>query len=286
MRLSYHFCIPLLSLLLATASALAEVYEIRGVVLELSPEIDTVVVRHEAVPGFMPAMTMPFAVRDASELTGLSVNDEVSFEFVMGSGASFARNFEVTGQAEPTTAAGSGTASRPQSTRLEEGSQVPDTELTDQFGNVTGLRDEAGRFTLLTFIFTRCPVPDFCPLMSSKFGELQRRFDQGGIEEKVRLLSITIDPEFDTPEVLRQYGESLRADFGNWTFATGEPELIDAIASAFRLYRERDGVTLDHALCTALVSPDGTVLEIWRGNRWETDAAYASTREAIGNAAD
>ncbi len=164
----------------------------------------------------------------------------------------------------------------------KEGSQVPDVELTDQFGDATSLRDDEGRFTLLTFIFTRCPVPDFCPLMSSKFGELQRRFGEAGTGENVRLLSITIDPEFDTPEVLHQYGESLAADFENWTFATGEPELIDEVASAFRLYRERDGVTLDHALCTALVSPDGTLIEIWWGNRWETDAAYRSTMEAIG----
>ena len=93
------------------------------------------------------------------------------------------------------------------------------------------------------------------------------------------LLSITIDPEHDTPEILRAYGESLGADFETWTFATAAPEVIDGVTSGFRLFRERNGVQLDHAL----IAPDGTVIEIWRGNGWTTDTVYERTSEAIEN---
>lgn len=268
-------------LLLAGAAAMqAAVYNVRGVVLELRPETRTAVVRHEAIPGLMPAMTMPF-VAPPEDFEKLSVDDQVEFEFVMEAGsASQARNFKVLGKASESAAQNQETPQR-RAPKLEEGSVVPEVKLVDQDEQIVGLRDEQGRHTLLTFIFTRCPVPDFCPLISGNFAQLHNRLNQADLHDSVRLLSITIDPEFDTPEVLHDYGASFKANFDQWVFATAEPETIDFVASAFRVFRERDGARLDHALCTALVAPDGTVVDIWRGNAWKVDTVFERIQNSV-----
>lgn len=261
----------------AASTAQAAVYHMRGVVLELRPETNTAVIRHEAVAGLMPEMTMPFTTA-STDFEALSVNDQVEFEFVMEAGSpSIARNFKVVGQTPPREAA---TGSQRKAPKLEEGSVVPQVELTDQDGETVSLRGERDRHTLLTFIFTRCPVPEFCPMISGQFAQIHKRLEADQLHDQVRLLSITIDPEYDTPEILRQYGGAYGADFDQWTFATAEPERIDFIASAFRLFRERNGARLDHALCTALLSPDGTVLKIWRGNAWKVDEVVSRIRDA------
>lgn len=272
------------ALLLAALAAHGQVHEVKGVVVALRPETQVAVIRHEAIPGLMPAMTMPFAVPAEDDFSKLSRNDSVRFEFVMEADGSHARAFEVLGKASPEAAARRDMRRPRPAEKLEEGSAVPPFQLEDQDGEPTDLRDDEGRFTLMTFIFTRCPVPDFCPLMSSNFSELQSRFDRADLLENVRLLSVTIDPEYDTPSVLREYGKALGADFAHWAFATAGTAEIDKVASAFRLYREENGAVLDHTLATALIAPDGTMLAIWRGNRWTTDEVFERTSEAVEQA--
>lgn len=264
--------------LVTLTAAQAAVYHIRGVVLELRPDAKTAVIRHEAVPGLMPAMTMPFAT-SAEEIRKLSVDDQVEFEFVMEGGSpSFARNFEVVGVATPREEDEPPEQSQSRAPKLVEGSVAPEVELIAQDGTSIPLRGEGYRYTLLTFIFTRCPVPEFCPLITGQFAQIHTRLTTSDLRDEVRLLSITIDPEFDTPEVLREYGEAFGADFQHWSFATADPDTIDFVASAFRLFRQRNGAQLDHALCTALLAPDGTVLEIWRGNAWKVDDVMDSIK--------
>lgn len=138
-------------------------------------------------------------------------------------------------------------------------------------------RDLAGHTTVVTFIFTRCPLPEFCPLMVKRFRELQAAIkDDPALREDTRLLSVTLDPGFDSPEVLHAYGTAMGADFARWRFVTGTSEAIDAVARAFAVYTERSGPTLDHTLATALVGPDGRVAEIWRGNGWKTADVLAA----------
>jgi protein SCO1 len=120
---------------------------------------------------------------------------------------------------------------------------------------------------VLTFVFTRCPVPNFCLRMSNNFEELQAAIKaSGGTLATTRLLSITLDPDYDTPKVLSDYAAFRHADPNIWTFATGDEKGIDALTRAFSVYRQNEGGTISHGLATALINPNGTVERIWRGN--------------------
>ncbi|HKK17515.1 MAG TPA: SCO family protein [Opitutales bacterium] len=127
------------------------------------------------------------------------------------------------------------------------------------------------RSTVMTFIFTRCAAMEFCPRMNSKFQALQSAIQDKGLFDRLRLLSITLDPEFDRPERLKEFGEAIKADPAIWSFATGSKAQIDSLTSAFRVFRQTEDGVLSHTLCTALVRPDGTVEKIWRGNYWKPE---------------
>lgn len=129
--------------------------------------------------------------------------------------------------------------------------------------------DWRGHATVVTFIFTRCPMPEFCPLISAKFKKLQDATAADARLKDVRLVSVTLDPEHDTPAVLRDYGIAKGADFARWRFGTGTPEQVAAFTRAFAVHTEQNGPLLDHTLATALVDSGGRVVEIWRGNQWE-----------------
>lgn len=240
-------------------------FAVRGVIQ--APYADgAITIEHEAIPGFMPAMTMPFYT-DESEVRGLQRGDVVEFKFIVGE-RSRAIDFRKVGRANPSAAAAAAGAQRP---RLRAGDAVPAFALIDQAGESLDESDLKGRHTIVTFVFTRCPVPEFCPLIAKKFQTLQQTFAEAGVGDEVRLLSITIDPEHDRPAVLRAHGEALGADFRRWRFATGTNEQIATLAKWFAVRTERNGGSLDHTLATALIGPDGSVVEIWRGNGWKPE---------------
>ena len=243
------------------------VFTVRGVVQELYKD-GTISIQHEEIPGFMPAMTMPFYV-DAADVEDLAKGDVVVFEFRVGA-KSRATQFRKVGRVTPPQV----DARAPEGLfrRLREGDAVPPFRLLDHDGRALPQADLRGRNTIVTFIFTRCPVPEFCPLIGTKFQALQAALaqDEAGAE-RTRLLSISIDPEHDRPAVLRRYGESLSADFRRWTFATGSAEEIAWLTRLFAVRTERNAAALDHSLATALIGPDGKVVEIWRGNAWKPE---------------
>jgi len=155
---------------------------------------------------------------------------------------------------------------------LREGDSVFAAELVDENGDPTALSD-SDRPTLLTFIFTRCAAMEFCPRMNQSFEEIQKGLKRR--DGDLRLLSITLDPEFDRPERMKAFSETVGADPSIWTFATGDPGEIDRLTEAFRIFRERKDGVLNHTLCTAWIDPDGTIRKIWRGNRWEAEDVFA-----------
>ena len=153
---------------------------------------------------------------------------------------------------------------------LKEGSQVPLVALEDQNGKAFRFDALKGRAVVLTFIFSRCAVPTFCPAMSANFRALQEEIRKDkALTGRVHLVSISIDPAFDTPEVLNRYAKHLALDTSDWSFVTGEKKTVAGLAAAFSVFVDTTAEgTIDHTLTTALVGPDGKIRKLWRGNRW------------------
>jgi protein SCO1 len=247
-------------------------YQAQGLVRGLPPDHKTIEIEHEDIPGFMPSMTMPFEVRDEKEMAGLQLGDAIAFRLNVTQRDSWIDQVKKINPGElhlPRRAATSAQLETAKSERLHEGDAMPDFELRDQDGKPITLRTFQGHPFILTFIFTRCPLPNFCPRMSSNFAELQKMIrDSAGPVAEARLLSISFDPEHDTPEVLRQYAEHERADFSIWTFASGTPAAIQRLTKAFSVLVQLEQGTISHSLTTALIDRDGQITKIWRGNAW------------------
>ena len=248
-------------------------YEVRGLVRGLPLDHKTLDVEHEEVPGFMPSMTMPFEVRDEKEIADLKLGDAIAFWLNVTRRDSWidgVRKIEASELHLATHASVSppqfATAARE---RLHEGDTMPRFKLTDQDGKPVTLETFRGHPFVVTFIFTRCPIPNFCPRMSSNFADLQKAIESASRSlAATHLLSISFDPEHDTPEVLKQYGEHAGADFAIWTFATGTPPEIQSLTKEFSVLVQPESGTISHSLATALVDRDGKIAKIWRGNGW------------------
>ncbi len=273
--------ITALALLLPLVAS-AVTYNVKGTVMKVRPEANSVVIAHEDIPGFMPAMTMPFRVQDPKEIEHLVAGSVVEFKFEVQESGSFAHDFVITGSTTVQSQQANGQSGTPS---LREGDQVIELSLVNQEGQPIALRDDK-RWTVMTFIFTRCPVPDFCPLMSSNFKQIQRSANASGLGNDLRLLSVTMDPKFDTSEVLKEYGKAVGADFDNWEFATASPAEIDRLTRAFRVFVQENGITLDHTLCTALISPEGKIVQIWRGNEWTSKEVLDELSARVSASAD
>ncbi len=249
-------------------------YDTRGVVRGFSPDRSTIEIQHENIPDFMPSMTMPFVARDRKEIADLKTGDPISFrmtvtqkDFWVDSVRKIPRDDVNVAEPKPTPAIFSGSR-----TRLKEGDEMPVFNLTNQNGDQISLNTFRGQPFVLTFIFTRCPLPNFCPRMSNNFQELQTAIKTGSDAlTSTRLLSITLDPGFDTPEVLKMYAGYHHADPQIWSFATGDEKEIDALTRAFSVYRQTEGGTISHGLATALIDKDGKIAKLWRGNAWKPD---------------
>jgi protein SCO1/2 len=257
-------------------------FETRGLVRGIAPDRSTLDIEHENIPGFMPSMTMPFPVRDPSAAARLKLGDAISFRLTVTEGDLWMDQIKQIGQKEvslPPPRSASAVA-QTSSTRLREGDELRPFSLTNQDGQPVTPETFRGHPVVLTFIFTRCPVPNFCPRMSNNFAELQKAVRNGrGALAETRLLSITLDPQFDRPDVLRDYAGHLQADDRVWTFATGEPAAIDPLAESFAVYRKTEGGTLSHGLATALVDAHGRIAKIWRGNFWRPEEVIAAIEQ-------
>lgn len=246
-------------------------YEVRGLVRGLPPDNKTIDVEHEDIAGFMPSMTMPFEVRDSKEIANLKIGDAISFRLNVTQRDSWidrVRKID-SGQLhlpKPRLAPGP-TSNAP--ARLHEGDPMPDFKFVDQDGKPVTLETFRGHPFVVTFIFTRCPIPNFCPRMSQNFAELQTAIQSSAdARAATRLLSISFDPKFDTPEVLKQYAEHEGADPAIWTFATGDPTEVEKLTKGFSILVQPEAGTISHSLATALIDPDGKIGKIWRGNAW------------------
>jgi len=249
----------------------ADHYDTRGVVRGFSPDRSTIEIQHENIPGFMPSMTMPFVTRDPKQIADLKTGDAISFRMAVTQKDFWIENVkrirrEQVDVAEPKQTS---SVSTERDARLKEGDEMPAFRLTNQNGDRISLDTFHGQPFVLTFVFTRCPVPNFCPRMSNNFEELQTAI-KGDTSRlaTTRLLSVTLDPDYDTPKILSEYAAFHNADSKIWTFATGDGKEIDSLTRAFSVYRKNEGGTISHGLATALINRDGRIERIWRGNAW------------------
>jgi protein SCO1 len=254
-------------------------YEVHGRIVSITPHHEAVTVAHEEVPGFMPAMTMPFAVKEPRLLSGYKTGDNIQFRLVVTQSDSWidqvnkdtSPNVNVPVNTEISTTE----LSTKTSNRLKEGDRIPEFSLVNQDGKTITRDSFLGRPFVLTFIFTRCPLPNYCPLMMSHFNRLQNQVSTSeGSAAQLKLLSISFDPEHDSPAVFKDYAASHGADLKVWTLACGERAEIEKLTTTFSVYTKGEGGTISHGLCTALVDANGVIKTIWRGNGWSPDDVF------------
>jgi protein SCO1/2 len=260
------------------APANARTFIVKGVVRQLRTNGTTVVVAHEEIPDYMAAMTMPFEVKDPAELKGLQPGDAIVFRLLVTADDGWIDQVARVGTAPPPAPAPPDPVRRvPWVEPLAVGDLLPDYTLTNQLGQPFPLAAFRGRVLAFTFVFTRCPFPNFCPRMSAHFAEAARQLAaRPDAPADWHLLSISFDPQFDTPTVLAAYGAKLGHDPARWTFATGAQSDLDALTEACGLTIARLGEGYDHNLRTVVVDRGGRVREILIGNEWKPEDLVAA----------
>ena len=255
-------------------------FQLTGVVVGRETSPPRIVVAHDAVRGLMPAMRMAFEIGDVAA-PALSNGDRIVATLVVSDTKSWLEDVKVTARdgaaASGPTAAG----------RAMPGAIVPDLPLVDQNGARFTLGDSAGRVQIVTFIYTRCPLPDFCPLMVRHLETVRRRANEEGLGSQLALLGVTLDPAFDTPPVLRAYGDAVLKGsnrFDQWTLATGTATQIEDVARFFGVGYRAEGGFITHTLATAIVSHDGRVMRVFESNSWRPDEIYDVVRLGIEQA--
>ncbi|MSU36258.1 MAG: hypothetical protein EXS36_14410 [Pedosphaera sp.] len=260
-------------------------YPVRGIVRELPADGKKVIIKHEDVPGYMPAMTMPFPVRDPAHLQGVKIGDTVRFRLRVTSTDGWIDEIHV----EPPDASSKPDANPltavnvlPNVPELKPGDPLPDYVFTNQLGQPFHLHDFKGQALAITFIFTRCPFPDFCPRMTDRFRGTYKLLKEGGTPDNWKLLSLSFDPQFDTPQVLKEYAEIQNIDLGRWWLASGSFEQIDPLAGHFGLYfgRNLPPAAQNHVLRTVVIDARSRVQRIFIGNEWTSLELAGELRKA------
>lgn len=258
-------------------------YAVRGVVRRVEPERRSVVVKHEEIPGFMPAMTMPFDVKEPKELNGLKPGDQIAFRMLVTTNDGWIDRIQVLGSDTNAVATPPPVRITSSVPLLEAGSLLPDFTLTNELGRVIRLSEFRGQVLAFTFIFTRCPYPDFCPRMTDLFARAQKHLaGEPDAPKNVRFLSISFDPEHDTPELLRAYAERHNYDPSRWTLATGAWDQLEPLTGHFGLLFGRDvpPEKMEHNLRTVVVRPSGKIQAILPSNEWQSEDLIREIRAA------
>jgi protein SCO1/2 len=256
-------------------------YPITGQVLAVHPERQQITLKHEDIRNFMPGMTMSFPVASPELLTGREPGEIVTGVLEVTDAVGRLTALERTGfsplPADSNAVAMAGNL-------LEVGEVAPDAALIDQDDRRRSFAEWRGTLTLLTFIYTRCPLPNFCPLMDRHFAALQREIAADPrLAGKVRLVSVSFDPDYDTPKVLAAHAARLKADPAVWTFLTGDRVTVDRFAARFGvgLVRPVDATEITHNLRTMLLDPDGRLVKVYSGSEWTPAGALEDLRAAV-----
>lgn len=242
-------------------------FTVRGVVRETRPAKSQLVVKHEEIPGYMDAMTMPFQVRDPKILESVKAGDAITFQLHVTDKDHWIDGLKIVG-----VAASDKEAPRPKATDIapfKPGDPLPALTFSDERGQPLKLEDYRGKALAITFIYTRCPLPNFCPLLSEKFRTVQDSLlADPAAPKNWQLLSVTIDPEHDTAEVLQGYAKLQRADAAHWRFATGELRDITVLGLRSGLEFWEGGSEITHNLRTVVFDAQGRMKKVFSENTW------------------
>jgi protein SCO1/2 len=256
-------------------------YELQGQILAIRSEQNEVLIKHGDIKGFMPGMTMPFKVRDPALLDQRAAGDLVTATLMVADTDAWIATLVKTGVAPVVETAAIPAAAFV--TPLKPGDVAPDTGLVDDRGDPLSLADWRGSAVAVTFIYVRCPLPEFCPLLDRRFAEVQRLIaDDAGLRGRARLLSVSFDPDADTPARLRAHAEKLSADPAIWRFATAPRDVVDRFAATFgvNVIREADS-TITHNMRTVVIGPDRRVTNVHEGSHWTPGQIADDMRRAL-----
>jgi protein SCO1/2 len=261
-------------------------YKLRGRVVSSDAGKGEVTVDHEAIPGFMDAMTMPYQLKDANIASELHPGDVITADLLVlrdPNADVFLDHIVVVAQGRPDY--------RPavQYHVPIAGDAVPDFKLRNQDGRAIRLGQFKGQALLVTFIYTRCPLPNYCPRVTRNFAEIEKQLAATPAAlAKIHLICVSFDPENDTPERLRGYGATYigsdaKTAFAHWDFAVPDKAVLGEMSKFFDvgLTNEADG-TITHTLSTTLIGPDGKVVKFYPGNEWTVEQVLGDLRKTLG----
>lgn len=235
----------------------ARVFAASGIIREIRPDERMVVIRHGAISNFMDAMTMPFRVKTAKELAGLQPGDEISFQLHVTETESWVDGLVKTGTAPPEISNNNDHQSA-RTAVASSGHSLLDYKFTNELGQAVSMNDFRGQALAVTFFYTRCPLPDYCPRLSKNFQEAEQKLESmPDAPTNWHFISVSFDPEFDTPQLLQAYGRSYGYDPGHWSFLTGPPGKIGELARACGVEYQPDGGTITHNFRTLIVDASG-----------------------------
>ena len=255
-----------LCLILALCTGCAKHYRVEGLVLQSDPAQRTILVSHRPIGRYMPAMTMEFHVAPKEDLSKLTPGTRLSFDLRISKHESIATHLQ------PRTAKlevdGKEIRVETPANKVALGDAVPDFTLTDQANRSVRLSDFRGRVVAIDFIYTRCPLPDVCPRLSANFAYVAKQLISPTAGRDLELLSITIDPQYDTPAALTEYARRYGADGEHWRFLTGSLDDIRQVAGLFGLVYWAEEGSITHTAATALITRDGKLAAVIQGSNY------------------
>jgi protein SCO1/2 len=255
-------------------------FQVAGQILAIDRTASRVTIRHGDIAGFMPAMTMPYPVKDGQVLDGHQPGELVEATLLVSGTDAWISHITTTGTA-PLPA--------PQDIPvpgLAPGDRVADAEFTDESGAPLRISALDGRPSVVTFVYTRCPLPEFCPAIESKLVGLQAAIKRDRSLDGTRIVSITIDPEHDTPAVLKARASERGADPAVWVYATGTPEVIDRFGRQFGLAVTRtsdEPSGIEHNLRTVILDGHRRIVQVLTGSDWQVGDAVRALQQAAAD---
>lgn len=288
--MKFRILIPLI-LVTAISGFATQQYSAKGMILRVDRVHNSFTASCQAIPGFMKAMSMPFDVRSSAELDGLTPGNIVEFTLVVDGGASYAEHVKlhpyISAEQDPWAArelkllASLTSKNKLAPKPLAIGQAVPNFTLTDQARQPVSLVQFAGKVVAVNFIYTSCALPNYCFRMANNFGVLQRRF-KNQLGHDLVLLTVTFDPQRDSPEVLAHYAQTWKADPKIWHFLTGPIPDVRRVTSMFGMDFFPDEGLMNHSLHTALIDRNGKLVANIEGNQFTADQLADLVETVLG----